>query len=442
MAPCTLASRAAGRDRGALMSALRSGSGARIARVRSAFPWEAPVTVPAIGHAGGGTGGCGRRRPAAWAATLPAWLATVAAVAAAGCSGPSGGSTAGDRRGAATPPAGESAVVADAAAGLTPAAAAALASDGVVATVDGVALGAAAAFHLLLLSAPDEANNAVRQLVLDRLAAAEAHAHGIAVPAAAFHLLLLSAPDEANNAVRQLVLDRLAAAEAHAHGIAVPAAALERELPRLLAAQERKVAEATRGKRDLTAHVRATWGLERDAYDAIARASLERSLLLERVVLHELSRHPRVQLRLIRVKEQALAEELARKLEQGADFAALARQHSEDGSARDGGLYPPLPTDLPSPLFDRTEGLAPGARSPVHEMATVDGPRWRIVEVLARLAPDERGAAERAAAIEALLEGRGVAPPELEAWMRIMESRHEIRFLGLKGEGNGQGEAE
>ncbi|MBM4013681.1 MAG: peptidylprolyl isomerase [Planctomycetes bacterium] len=402
MAPCTLASRAAGRDRGALMSALRSGSGARIARVRSAFPWEAPVTVPAIGHAGGGTGGCGRRRPAAWAATLPAWLATVAAVAAAGCSGPSGGSTAGDRRGAATPPAGESAVVADAAAGLTPAAAAALASDGVVATVDGVALGAAAAFHLLLLSAPDEANNAVRQLVLDRLAAAEAHAHGIAVPAAA----------------------------------------LERELPRLLAAQERKVAEATRGKRDLTAHVRATWGLERDAYDAIARASLERSLLLERVVLHELSRHPRVQLRLIRVKEQALAEELARKLEQGADFAALARQHSEDGSARDGGLYPPLPTDLPSPLFDRTEGLAPGARSPVHEMATVDGPRWRIVEVLARLAPDERGAAERAAAIEALLEGRGVAPPELEAWMRIMESRHEIRFLGLKGEGNGQGEAE
>jgi hypothetical protein len=257
---------------------------------------------------------------------------------------------------------------------------------------------------------------------------------GVALRAeAAFQLLLLSTPDEANNAVRQLVLDRLAAAEAQANGISVPAAALEREFPRLLAAQERKISEATLGRRDLTAHVRATWGIGREEYDRIARAALERSLLLERVVLAELARHPRVQLRLIRVKDKALADEVARKLELGADFAALARQHSEDGSARDGGLYPPLPIDLPSTLFDRTAELEAGARSPVHEVATADGPRWRIVEVLARLAPDERGAEQKAADIEALLEGRGVAPPELEAWMRIMESRHEIRFTGLEG---------
>lgn len=317
------------------------------------------------------------------------------AAVAAGCGTPSG---AGERSPEAAPRVSDDSAARSAVtAALAPEAAAALASAGVVAQVDGVSIGAGAAFRLLLLSVPDEANNAVRQLVLDRLAAGEAAAHGITVPPAV----------------------------------------VERELSRLLAEQERKVAAASRGARDLAAHVKATWGIEPPSYVALVRATLERSLLLERAVLHELVQHPRVQLRLIRVKDKALAEELAKKLELGADFTALARQHSEDGSARDGGVYPPLPTDLPSPLFEQTADLAPGARSPVHEVATADGPRWRIVEVLARLPPDQRPPAERTSAIEALLDGRAVAPPELEAWMRIMEARHEIRFLGLEGEANG-----
>jgi len=248
---------------------------------------------------------------------------------------------------------------------------------------------------------------------------------------AAFRLLLLSVPDEANNAVRQLVLDRLAAGEAARQGLTVPPAVVEREFARLIADQERRVAEASKGARDLAGHVKATWGIGIEAYRQIAQASLERSLLLERVVLHELLLHPRLQIRVIRVKEKKLADEIAKKLDQGADFAALARQHSEDGSARDGGVYPPLPSDLPSPLFEHTDALAAGGRSPVHEVATADGPRYRIVQLLARLPVDERPAEERAAAVEALLDGRALAPPELEAWMRLMETRHEIRFQGL-----------
>ncbi|MSR47483.1 MAG: hypothetical protein EXS13_10560 [Planctomycetes bacterium] len=282
-------------------------------------------------------------------------------------------------------------------------------------------------------SAPLTSTQAERQSA--PLTSAVAMVDGVPIgSAAAFRLLLLSVPDEANNAVRQLVLDQLAAAESGAAGVRVPDAVLERELARLLTDQERKIAEASRGSRDLTAHVKATWGITREAYDALARSTLERSLRLERVVLHELCRHPRVQLRLLRVKERALAEEVARKLDQGADFAALARQHSEDGSAREGGVYPPLPSDLPSPLFDHTENLADGERTAVHEVATADGPRWRIVQLLARLPADDRPLAERNAAIEALLDGRALAPPELEAWMRVMEERHQIRFLGVEGE--------
>ncbi len=246
-----------------------------------------------------------------------------------------------------------------------------------------------------------------------------------------FRLLQLSVPDEANNAIRQLVIDRLSGAEAAASGVAVPPAVLERELAHLLADQERKIAESSHGARDLAKHVQQTWGLTRDEYVAIASASLERSLLLERVVLAELARHPRVQLRLLRVKERKLADEIRGKLEQGADFAALARQHSEDGSAREGGIYPPLPTDLPSPLFERTEKLEPSQLSEVQEIATADGPRYRIVQMLARIPADRGDAAARAAAIEELLDGRHLAPLELEAWMRIMEERHAIHLTRL-----------
>ncbi len=253
----------------------------------------------------------------------------------------------------------------------------------------------------------------------------------------AFRLLALSVPDDAHNAVRQLAVDRVAAAEAAAIDAAVPTAVVERELARLLSEQERKVREASKGAKDLSAYVESVYGLKPPAYFDLVRSALERSLLLERIVLFELSRHPRTQMRLIRVKERPLAEEIHAKLAQGADFAALARQHSEDASGRDGGVYPPLPSDLGSPLFEKTESLAAGALSEVEEVSTEGGPRFRIVQVLARL-PAEAGAfAERTAAIEQALDGRPLSPLELEAWMRIMEERHQIRVLGLGADDDG-----
>ena len=253
----------------------------------------------------------------------------------------------------------------------------------------------------------------------------------------AFRLVYLSAPDEAANAVRQLVVDRLSAREAAAIGATVPEEVVARELARLLAEQERRVREASKGRSDLESHVRATWGLPAAEYAAIVRESVERSLLLERVVRFELSRHARTQLRVIRVKERSLAEEIRRKLVQGADFAVLARQHSEDGSAREGGIYPPLPSDLPSPLFERTGAIAPGGISEVEEVSTADGPRYRIVQVLARLPSESGSFAELAPQIERTLDERPLAPLELEGWMRIMEDRHRIRLLGMGTDDDG-----
>jgi parvulin-like peptidyl-prolyl isomerase len=255
---------------------------------------------------------------------------------------------------------------------------------------------------------------------------------GVAIHASeAFRILTLNLPDESANAVRQIVIDRVAAAEAAENAITVPDAAVAREFDRILADQDRKVRESSKGKLDLAAYVKNSYTLEKADYEAIVRASVSRSLLLERVILFELSRHPRIQVRLIRVKDRSLAEEIRKKLLESADFATLARQHSEDGSARDGGIYPPLPSDLPSTLFTRTDALKNGEVGPVEEVSTNDGSRYRIVQVLARL-PAESGAwTERSAGIEQVLQGRPVSPLEIEAWMRVMEQRRQIRILQL-----------
>jgi hypothetical protein len=246
-----------------------------------------------------------------------------------------------------------------------------------------------------------------------------------------YRLLALNFPDDAGNAARQVVRDLVAGAEAAADSIAVPAAAVTAETDRVLADQARKVSEGSKGQETLESYVQATYGMDRPTYQALVRTTVERMLLLERVVLFELSRHPRIQLRLIRVAQKSLAEEIRKKLEQGADFAALARQSSEDGSARDGGVYPPLPADLPSPLFAETGARKEGEVGPVEEVSTRDGPRYRIVQVLARL-PAEGGTwAERGPALEQVLAGRPLSPLELEAWMRVMEQKHTIRILPL-----------
>ena len=270
-----------------------------------------------------------------------------------------------------------------------------------------------------------------------------ARVDGVDLPAAdAYRLVRLAAPNEAANAIQQLVVDRLSASEAETAGVTVPAEVLDREVEREFSDQERRIKEQTKGERDLAGYVRGTWDLSSEEYREVVRGTLARQLLLERVVLGELGLHPRVQIRVIRVKQRTLAEEIREKLAKGADFAALARQHSEDGSAREGGVYPPLPSDLPSPLFERTEGLDPGEVSGIDEISTSEGPRYRIVQVLARLPAEPKAYSERAAAIERVLEGRRLSPLELEAWTRIMEDRHEVRIFGLNGTGSDDGESQ
>lgn len=75
-----------------------------------------------------------------------------------------------------------------------------------------------------------------------------------------------------------------------------------------------------------------------------------------------------VRLRLIRVRERSRAEEIARRLAAGGDFAALARETSEDATAAAGGdLGDVRITDLAQPLRDAAAALSTGQLSGVLE---------------------------------------------------------------------------
>jgi choline-sulfatase len=72
-----------------------------------------------------------------------------------------------------------------------------------------------------------------------------------------------------------------------------------------------------------------------------------------------------MRLRLLRVADRARAEDVARRLAAGEDFAALARAVSKDASAAQGGdLGRVRVADLAEPLRSAARALAPGAVSP------------------------------------------------------------------------------
>jgi Tfp pilus assembly protein PilF len=75
-----------------------------------------------------------------------------------------------------------------------------------------------------------------------------------------------------------------------------------------------------------------------------------------------------VRLALLRVATREEAEDLARRLAKGEDFAALARTRSTDPSAsRAGDLGFVRPEELAEPLRSAAAGLAAGALSPILE---------------------------------------------------------------------------
>ena len=146
-----------------------------------------------------------------------------------------------------------------------------------------------------------------------------------------------------------------------------------------------------------------------------------------RQILDEtLARHILVKPNAIRSDEQArqLAEELRAKLADGADFAELAAEYSDDpGSKNDGGKLGWQPSGVFAPEFQlRIDQLRPGEIS--QPFRTQFG--WHIAEVLDRRQRDATEQARRARAREILRNRK--AAEEYEIWLRRLRDEAYIEY--------------
>ncbi len=246
-----------------------------------------------------------------------------------------------------------------------------------------------------------------------------------------FPLLFLSAGDATREAVRQVAVDRLVELESRRVGLRLDEARVIAERDKTLEEFETKVRDATGGQEGLDEYVPRVFGMEVMEYRRHVETAGRNSLRLERLILFELSQSRRVQVRLIRVTNEKLATEIHDKVQRGADFASLAKEHSEDASAPQGGLYPPLPESLGIPLLEKVKDLAPGEVGVLGPGEADPRAEFRVVQVVTRLAPRAQSYAQAAADLEEELSGRALSPLELDAWMRMMEERYEVTLLGI-----------
>jgi parvulin-like peptidyl-prolyl isomerase len=237
-------------------------------------------------------------------------------------------------------------------------------------------------------------------------------------------------------------LDETASAEAREE-------ALVRELDRLL--RERVILNRAEElgvrvrEEEVDALVARLSDDDRVRTDPHYRAEVERDILMDRVALLELTPEldvpesevalrleeeraqqgatTRVEVRQIVVSDPTKARRLLRELREGAEFEALAREHSLGPEAKNGGLLPPFaPAELPE-AFDVAFKLRKGELSDV-----VESPHgFHIFRLERRIEePPLDPEAHREKVREELRQERFVTLRE--SWARTLREKAEIRI--------------
>jgi hypothetical protein len=231
----------------------------------------------------------------------------------------------------------------------------------------------------------------------------------------------------------QTVIDaHVAEADARSLGIVLDERAVEQALTRVKSQIEAKLQEQQPGI-TLATYATERLGLDPEHYVQGLRANQRRGMLLERVVRTWLLAQENAVVRVIIVVEEERAKQVEAALAAGRDFAEVARELSQDETARRGGELPPvIRTErllLSRLAFATAEGAVTG---PVE-----DSGRTLWVHVEEFRAPLEGPWLTIAPAIEQSLAERPVDDFEFLQWKSFSDLRHEKDhrpFFELAGE--------
>lgn len=232
----------------------------------------------------------------------------------------------------------------------------------------------------------------------------------------AYARLLSAHPKLALSAVDLLVFDVLVARHAEQHGIRIAPERVEQ----LAAAEEQQIrqqvaAELSR-EMDFPAYLWRLFGMREADWQQTLRLRTAQRLYQGYVIRYLALREDRVQVRFLMHQDEAVAREVADKVQAGADFATLAQRHSEDPSRRDGGLLPAFGRGFAHPVAATAFTLQPGQVSAPFRGRYGDEQRWFVVYCLERLAGRDVPFAAVAAEIDRDLQQRPVTALETTAY--------------------------
>lgn len=239
-------------------------------------------------------------------------------------------------------------------------------------------------------------------------------------------LLFLTHTELVYAALEQAVRRRLMIKEARRLCVRIGADQVEKSVAAVLKAQSDEFELAAGPGRDFEQYILERYGTTSAAYRAAVRDQVMEELFLARVIRYQARLEERIQVRVIVVEGMDAAREIAGKLDEGANFAALARAQSIDRSAAQGGLLPPVARDCPHPLLQGAASLKPGERAELSSIPGKSGELFRILRLEKELPADARPYSEQAADIEQELETRVIDPFELTEWDRRARERYRI----------------
>jgi len=246
-----------------------------------------------------------------------------------------------------------------------------------------------------------------------------------------YQTFFLENPVRTRNALQNEILYILAGKEAHRLGVTVDAGAVDKVVKQTIDDHRKRCADFLSDTVDLEKFVETQYAMSFEEYLLTLRRTAVFNLLLDRLVrFGEMSRR-RLQVGVIVVKERLLAEEIRRKLVNGASFDILAEKHSLDRSSKVGGILAPIPVDAGHPLYPLVEsviGKKPGDLSEVEPTPYMTETVYRIVKLVADLEPCFDRYGQTADAVEESLRNDPIDLAAIQYWQMNLTTRYKIEL--------------
>ena len=244
-----------------------------------------------------------------------------------------------------------------------------------------------------------------------------------------YRTFFLENPVRTRNALKNEILYILTREESRRLGVEVGWDEVEKVLEKTIADHRARCAAYIDESIDLEDFIRTQYRMSFKDYRAVLGRTALFNLLLDRLVRYTEMGLKRIQVGVIVVKEKEKAEEIRKKLLDGANFEVLARKNSLDRSAAEGGILAPIPLDFRHPLFPLVEKAAsakPGSVLDVEEVSLPKEKLYRIVKVFNALEPISGSYREEVAAVEKSLAENPVDLAAIQFWEACQKERHEI----------------